>query len=217
VVSIGLQKEGKKTMTVGAQTIIEGRKIEITPAIKEYAELKLDKVHKHFDSIIQNHDIKVLLTVTSAKTDNQKAEVTINLKGGHVIRCESSQSILYAAIDLVVDKIETQLRKYKTKIYSKIHNGKSLKQYGLSEDLDSNPVPNDILEQISSYKTPKIIKVKRFEMKPLEPEQAVEMLDDCGHPFYMFLNVFSNKIACVYKREDGGFGLIEPEFLRASL
>jgi putative sigma-54 modulation protein len=201
-------------MTVGAQTIIEGRNIEITPAIKEYAESKLDKVHNHFDSLIQNHDIRVLLSVTSAKTDNQKAEVTINLKGGHVIRCQSSQENVYAAIDLVVDKIEAQLRKYKTKIYSKIHHGKSVKEYGLDEDLSMETVPQELLEQISSYNSPKIIKVKRFEMKPMEPEQAVEMLDDCGHPFYMFLNVFSNKIACIYKREDGGYGLIEPEYLQ---
>lgn len=201
-------------MTVGAQTIIEGRNIEVTPAIKEYAESKLDKVHNHFDSIIQNHDIRVLLTVTSARTDNQKAEVTINLKGGHTIRCQSSQANIYASIDLVVDKIEAQMRKYKTKIYSKIHHGKSIKEYGLKEDLAIDPIPQEIMEQISSYSTPKIIKVKRFEMKAMEPEQAVEMLDDCGHPFYMFLNVFSNKIACVYKRDDGGYGLIEPEYLQ---
>ena len=201
-------------MTVGAQTIIEGRNFEITPAIKEYAETKLDKVHNHFDSLIQNHDIRVLLSVTSAKTDNQKAEVTINLKGGHVIRCQSSQENVYAALDLVVDKIEAQLRKYKTKIYSKIHHGKSVKEYGLDEDLGTEAIPQEIMEQISSYSSPKIIKVKRFEMKPMEPEQAVEMLDDCGHPFYMFLNVFSNKIACIYKREDNGYGLIEPEYLQ---
>jgi putative sigma-54 modulation protein len=201
-------------MTVGAQTIIEGRNIEITSAIKEYAESKLAKVHNHFDSIIQNHDIRVLLTVTSAKTDNQKAEVTINLKGGHTIRCQSSESNIYASIDLVVDKIESQMRKYKTKIYSKIHHGKSVKEYGLQENIDLEPIPQEIMEQISKYNAPKIIKVKRFEMNAMEPEQAVEMLHDCGHPFYMFLNIFSNKIACVYKREDGGYGLIEPEYLQ---
>lgn len=201
-------------MTVGAQTIIEGRNFEITPAIREYAESKLEKVHNHFDTIIQNHDIRVLLSLTAAKTENQKAEVTINLKGGHTIRCHASQDNVYAALDLVVDKIEAQLRKYKTKIYSKIHSGKSVKEYGLDENLDAEAVPAEVLENLSSYQSPKIIKVKRFEMQPLEPEQAVEMLDDCGHPFYMFLNVFSNKIACVYKREDGGYGLIEPEFLQ---
>lgn len=203
-------------MTLGAQTIIEGRNIELTPAIKDYAETKLERVHKHFDSIIQNHDIRVVLSVLKNKTkaSSQKAEITINLKGGHVIRCNSTEENVYASIDMVVDKIEAQLRKYKTKIYSKIHNGKSVKEYGLSESIDQEAVPVELLEQVKKYQSPQIIKVKRFVMKPLEPEQAVEMLADCGHPFYMFLNVFSNKIACVYKREDGAFGLIEPEYLQ---
>ena len=203
-------------MTLGSQTILEGRNIEITPAIKEYAATKLERVHKHLDSIIQNHDIKVVLSVLKNKTKaaSQKAEITINLKGGHVIRCQSSEENVYASIDKIVDKIEAQLRKYKTKIYSKIHHGKSVKEYGLAESIDQEAVPVEILEQVKNYQAPEIIKVKRFTMVALEPEHAVEMLHDCGHPFYMFLNIFSNKIACVYKRNDGGYGLIEPEHLQ---
>lgn len=202
-------------MTVGAQTIIEGRNIEVTQAIKEYAESKVDRIHKHFDSLIQNHDIHVVLSVLkNRKGDTQKAEITINLKGGHVIRCQSNERDVYASVDTVVDKIEAQLRKYKTKIYSKIHHGKSVKEYGITGDLADQTVPSELLEQVESYESPKIIKVKRFKMKPMQPDEAVEMLNDCGHPFYMFLNVFSNRIACVYERDDGGYGLIEPEFLQ---
>ncbi len=204
-------------MTVSSKTVIEGRNIEITDPIKEYAESKLGRIHKHFDSLIQNHNIRIVLSVLKTrKGKNQKAEITINLKGGHVIRCQSSEENVYASIDTVTDKIEAQLRKYKTKIYSKIHSGKSVKHYGLDEDLSPESVPTDLLEQVQNYKQPKIIKVKRFRMQALEPEAAVEMLHDCGHPFYMFLNVFSNKIACVYQRDDGGYGLIEPEFLQVA-
>ncbi len=202
-------------MTVGARTIIEGRNIEITEAIKEYAETKLSRIHKHFDSLIQNHDIRIVLSVLKRNRDkNQKAEITINLKGGHVIRCQSSEDNVYASIDTVTDKIEAQMKKYKTKIYSKIYNGKSVKQYGLDDDSDMNTLPIEVLQSGEKYEEPKIIKVKRFRMKAMEPEQAIEMLDDCGHPFYMFLNIYSNKIACVYERDDGGYGLIEPEFLQ---
>jgi putative sigma-54 modulation protein len=204
-------------MSIGAQTIIVGRNIEVTDPIKDYVESKVSRIHKHFDSIIQNHDIHVVLSVLkNRKGGNQKVEITINLKGGHVIRCHSSEENVYASIDTVVDKIEAQLRKYKTKIYSKIHSGKSVKEYGIPEEIVNNRVPSEILEQVQSYKAPKIIKVKRFRMKPLEPEQAIEMLHDCGHPFYMFLNIYSNKIACVYERDDGGYGLIEPEFLQVN-
>jgi putative sigma-54 modulation protein len=202
-------------MTVGARTIIEGRNIEITEAIKEYAETKLSKIHKHFDSLIQNHDVRIVLSVLKKNRDkNQKAEITINLKGGHVIRCQSSEDNVYASIDTVTDKIEAQLRKYKTRIYSKIHSGQSVKQYGLEENDEVKAVTVDITKAVEQADEPKIIKVKRFRMKAMEPEQAVEMLDDCGHPFYMFLNIYSNKIACVYERDDGGYGLIEPEFLQ---
>lgn len=201
-------------MTTGSQTIVEGKNIEITEAIKEYADTKLSKIHKHFDSLIQNHDIRMVLSVLKKnRENNQKAEITINLKGGHIIRCQSSEANVYASIDTVIDKIEGQLRKYKTKIYSKIHHGKSIKEYGL-EDYEQSSLPKDFASHVESYKEPEIIKVKRFKMKAMEPEQAIGMLDDCGHNFYMFLNIFSNRIAAVYKREDSGYGLIEPEFLQ---
>lgn len=203
-------------MTVGSQTIIEGKNIEITEAIREYAKSKLTRIHKHFDSLIQNHDIRMVLSVLKKNRDrSQKAEITINLKGGHVIRCQSSEANVYASIDTVVDKIEGQLRKYKTKIYSKIHNGKSVKEYGL-ENFEKDELPADFANHIQTYAEPEIIKVKRFKMKAMEPEQAIGMLDDCGHNFYMFLNIFSNRIATVYKREDNGYGLIEPEFLQVN-
>ncbi len=202
-------------MQTGSKTLIEGRNIEVTPAIREYAENKLSRVHKHFDSLIQTNTIKLNLSVLkNRKAADQKAEVTINLKGGHVLRCESNEANVYASIDTVIDKIENQLRKYKSKIYNKIHNRKSVREYGLEEAFDPDSIPADLIAEAQKYQAPKLIKTKRFVMKPMEPEQAIEMLEDCGHPFYMFLNIFSNKIACVYERDDGGFGLIEPEYLQ---
>lgn len=204
-------------MSTSTKLIIEGKNIELTDAIKSHAESKIEKIHKHFDNLIQNHNIKVVLSVQKNKKSGelQKSEITINLKGGHVIRCEAVEANVYAAIDMVIDKIEGQLRKYKTRIYSKIHHGKSVKDYGLDE-MSPNSVPSEILENIEEISKPKIIKVKRFKMKPLDPESAVEFLEDCGHPFYMFLNIFSNRIACIYKRKEGGYGLIEPEFLQVN-
>jgi putative sigma-54 modulation protein len=204
-------------VSTSTKLIVEGKNIELTDAIKAHAGSKLEKIYNHFDNLIQNHNIKVVLSVQKNKKsgDLQKAEITINLKGGHVIRCESVESNVYAAIDIVIDKIEGQLRKYKTRIYSKIHHGKSVKDYGL-EQVSPKLVPVDLMDNIDNLSKPEIIKVKRFRMKPLDPENAIEFLEDCGHPFYMFLNVFSNRIACIYKRAEGGYGLIEPEFLQVS-
>jgi putative sigma-54 modulation protein len=191
---------------------VEGKNVEITEAIRDYAESKVARIQKHFDSLIQNHNIRTVLKVlNNRKGKNQKAEITINLKGGHVIRCESAEDSMYASIDMVVDKIEGQLRKYKTRIYSKIHSGKSVKDYGI-EEINTDAVPIELIEHVHEDRNhQKIIKVKRFPMQPLDPETAIEKLDDSGHPFYMFLNIYSNSIACVYKREEGGYGIIEPE------
>lgn len=204
-------------MDMTSQTVIEGKSLEITPAIREYVETKLERVHKHFDSLIKNHEIRVVLgVVTNRKGKKQKAEITIHLKGNNVIRSEDTEDDIYASIDLVIDKVEKQLRKYKTRLYSKVHSGKSLKHMGIEEHEIPKTLSADILEQVKSYESPKIIKTKQFKMEPLDPELALERLQDCGHPFYMFLNVFSNKIACVYKRDDGQYGMIEPEFLQAA-
>lgn len=206
-------------MNITTPTLIETSNIDITPAIKEYAESKLERVHNHFDTLIQNHQIKVVLSVVknnNHKSNDQKAEITINLKGGHVIRSHSQEATVYAAIDTVIDKLERQLRKFKTRIYNRIHRGKSIKTFGFEEDLDTSAyeVPEEIAEDVKDYAEPTIIKTKRFKMEPMDPQDAVECLADCGHNFYMFLNIYSNKIAVVYKREDGDYGLIEPEALQ---
>ncbi len=106
--------------STGSKTVIEGKNIEVTDAIREYAESKLKRVHKHFDSIIKNHSIRVVLSVLKGgggdTKRSQKAEITINLTGGHVIRCEASEDTVYAALDLASDKNEKQFRKYKTRV-----------------------------------------------------------------------------------------------------
>lgn len=198
------------------QNLIEGKNLDLTQAIKDYADEKVGRIHRHFDSIIQNHEIRVVLSVLNNPSiaKNQKAEITINLKGGHVIRSEDYESSIYASLDLVTDKIESQLRKYKARIYKRLHSGRGAKDFGI--DIEDYNLPNELIEHANSYKAPKIIKTKRFVMESLEPEVAVEKLADSGHDFYMFLNVFTNKIACVYHRKDGDFGLIEPEYLQVA-
>lgn len=137
------------------------------------------------------------------------------MTGGHVIRCHADSEDAYKALDVVVDKLERQLRKHKTKFYNRIHTGKGVKEYGFAEDFDfsSVKVPEDLINEVKNYQKPNIIKTKRFEMEPIDPETAIDRLENCGHPFYMFLDVYTNKIAVVYKRDDGDFGVIEPEHL----
>ena len=157
------------------QVTVTGRNIELTPALKEYLVEKLQRAQKHFDHRL---DCTALLSVAKNPSiaKSQKAEITIKVNG-NVIRGEESTENMYASIDLVADKIERQLRKYKTRHYSK--GGKSKDRLDeapdVSAELDSDlEVNRDLaLEDIK----PKIVRSKRFPLKPMLPEEACKHMD----------------------------------------
>ncbi len=191
---------------------VTGRNIELTPALKEYLTEKLQRAQKHFDHRL---DCTALLSVAKNPSiaKSQKAEITIKVNG-NVIRGEEATENMYASIDLVADKIERQLRKYKTRHYTK--TGKA-KDY--SED-DSAEVTDDDLEPINFAVNkdssaddirPKIVRSKRFPLKPMMADEACKHMDLLGHDFFMFINSESNHVNTVYHRRDGNYGLIEPE------
>lgn len=192
---------------------VTGRNIELTPALKDYLIDKLQRAQKHFD-----HDLNVTALLSVAKNpsiaDSQTAEITISLNGS-VIRGQESTENMYASIDLVADKIERQLRKYKTRYY---HKGNKGKEKGgaeqsvavdVSAEIDSDFAVNKeiALEDIR----PKIVRSKRFPLKPMLPEEACKHMDLLGHDFFMFINSETNQVNTVYHRRDGNYGLIEPE------
>ncbi|MCA0313351.1 MAG: ribosome-associated translation inhibitor RaiA [Candidatus Melainabacteria bacterium] len=191
------------------QVTVTGRNIELTPALKEYLVEKLQRAQKHFDHRL---DCTALLSVAKNPSiaKSQKAEITIKVNG-NVIRGEESTENMYASIDLVADKIERQLRKYKTRHYSK--GGKSKDRLDeapdVSAELDSDlEVNRDLaLEDIK----PKIVRSKRFPLKPMLPEEACKHMDLLGHDFFMFINSETSQVNTVYHRRDGNYGLIEPE------
>ena len=156
--------------------IITGRQIELTDAIKEKIESKLSKLENHID---QNTDVKVTV---SAKKERQTIEVTIRTINGPVIRAEDTQEDLYAAIDLVTDKLKRQIRKYKKRLQDKKQDNMSIRF---------------------------IERLKKFSLKPMTEEEAVLQMDLVGHDFYMFRNTDTDEIAVVYKRNNGGYGIIE--------
>ncbi len=194
---------------------VTGRNIDLTPALKEYLLDKLQRSQKHFD-----HALNAVALLSVAKNpsvaDSQTAEVTIKLNGA-VIRGEESTENMYASIDLVADKIERQLRKYKTRYYSK---GKSTDRHGLEILNDESPdlVEDDEFEVVREAKDvaldeirPKIVRSKRFPLKPMMPDEACKHMDLLGHDFFMFINSETNQVNTVYHRRDGNYGLIEPE------
>lgn len=192
------------------QVTVTGRNIELTPALKEYLVEKLQRAQKHFDHRL---DCTALLSVAKNPSiaKSQKAEITIKVNG-NTIRGEESTENMYASIDLVADKIERQLRKYKTRHFSK--GGKSKERLDdsapdVSAEIDSDIAVNKelALEDIS----PKIVRSKRFPLKPMLPEEACKHMDLLGHDFFMFINSETSQVNTVYHRRDGNYGLIEPE------
>ena len=171
---------------------ITGRNIELTDGLKAAVEEKLQKLEKFFAP-----DTDVFVTL-SVEKERQKIEVTIPIKG-HVIRSEQVSSDMYVSIDLVEEVIERQLRKYRTKLSSKKMNVAE----NFSEEFIDAEAEDD--EEI------KIVRTKRFGMKPMYPEDACVQMELLGHSFYMFCNAETEQLNVVYKRKGGTYGLIEPD------
>ncbi len=171
--------------------IIIGKNIDVTPGLKSAVEDKIGKLEKYFTP-----DTEIHVTL-SVEKDSQKIEVTIPVKG-RIIRSEQSSSDMYVSIDLVEEIIERQLKKYKSKIVDKQERNSSFKQEFLDKEFDDE-------EEV------KIIRTKKFDIKPMYPEDACVQMELLGHDFYVFCNAETDQVNVVYKRKGNTYGLIEPE------
>ncbi len=167
--------------------LIRGEKIQVTDSIKSYIEEKLSKMDKYLDNP-ENVEAKILIKVKGVE---QRVEVTIQTKG-YFLRAEESHSDLYAAIDLIIDKLERQFKKYKTKLLDKS------RQENIKEDFDID----DTIEE-------EIVKRKKIYLKPMDEEEAIMQMELLGHTFFVFKNIETDTICVIYKRHDGDYGLIE--------
>ena len=172
---------------------ITGRNMEVSSGLRSAIEEKLGKLEHYFSPTTE-----VIVTL-SIQRESQKIEVTIPIKGG-VIRAEEASSDMYVSIDLVEEVIERQIRRYKKKIIDKKQSAQSFSQLFLEDEANAAD------EEIN------IVKVKRFGMKPMFPEDACIEMELLGHNFYMFLNAETDQVNVVYKRKGNTYGLIEPEF-----
>lgn len=171
--------------------IILGKNIEVTPGLKTAVEDKIGKLEKYFTPETEVH------VTLSVEKDRQKIEVTIPMKG-NIIRSEQVSNDMYVSIDLVEEIIERQLKKYKTKLTDKQQSAGYFKQEYLDNDyMDDEDV--------------KIIRSKKFDIKPMYPEDACVQMELLGHNFFVFCNAETDQVNVVYKRKGGTYGLIEPE------
>src|SRR5699024_869066 len=180
---------------------ISGRNIDVTPGLKSAIESKLGKLEKYFTA---DTPMNVTLSVEKGR---QKIEVTIPVKGS-IIRSEQTSNDMYVSIDLVEEIIERQLRKYKNKLVAK-------SQGHTTAATPSGSIRTEFIE--SQEESPendeiRIVRTKKFGIKPMFPEDACLQMELLGHSFFVFSNADTEEVNVVYKRKDGSFGLIEPEF-----
>lgn len=171
------------------------RNMEMTPHLSEYVDQKVEKLDRYLPSI---DEARMDLTVenTRSAAHSQVAQLTVRVRG-KILRAEERTQDMFASIDAVLDKMHRQIARYKGKRQDRVHV--------VAEEL---PV-----EEPTEDTRGEIVRVKRFDVLPMVPEEAVEQMELLGHSFYIFLNADEDAINVIYRRGDGNYGLLQPEFV----
>jgi len=173
------------------QVNVIGRHIEVTDSLRQYATEKFNRLDKYLPKAVP-----VIITLSVVKKVHHIAEASIK-SNGVLIQASEETAEMYSAIDLLVEKIERRVRRYKEKLVDHKH------QTGRPEAAEASP--SHLEDRI-----PQIIKTKRFDLKPMLPEEAVMQMELLDKDFFIFSNIGSGQVNVIYKRKDGNIGLIEP-------
>jgi putative sigma-54 modulation protein len=174
---------------------VKGKNVEVSDSLRTYAQEKLGKLEKHLNDAARL-ELELAVEKNPSIAENQIAEGTIWTKGP-VLRARESSPDMRASIDLLVEKLERQARRYRDKRRRSSARGST----GVVEDI---PV-------VAEEESPVIVKTKQFAVKPMTPEEAVLQLELIGHDFFVFQNADTTDLNVVYRRRDGDYGLIEPQ------
>lgn len=174
---------------------ISAKNLEISDYLRDLTEKKVSKLERYFP---QDTEAQVTLSVERSR---HIVEVTIPCEGG-IIRAEEVTGDMYASIDNVLDKIEKQILRHRTRLEKSLRSGAFRFE---------QPLYSDSYDEFDEEAGPRIVRVKRFNIKPMSEEEAMLQLELLGHSFYVFENADTNCINVLYKRKDGNYGLIEPE------
>jgi putative sigma-54 modulation protein len=172
---------------------IFARNMEVTPRLREYVERKVGKLDRYLPSI---DEARVDLTVENTRSADhrQVAQLTVRVRGT-ILRAEERTQDMFASIDTVLDKMYRQVARYK----------------GRRRDRGQAAAEVLPIEEPLEEPEGEVVRVKRFEVRPMTQEEAIEQMELLGHHFYVFLNADEDAINVVYKRNDGNYGLLQPE------
>jgi putative sigma-54 modulation protein len=188
--------------------MIYGKNIDVTPALKNYVEEKVKKLAKYFHEAL-NDDAQEAYVSMEVEKDRHIVEVTVYINN-LILRGEEDSNDMYASIDGVIEKLERQIRKYKTRIKRRIREKKQEFKEGYKEERTEEVFKDLEKEEVEEEYRPKVVRTKRFAIKPMAVEEAIMQMDLLGHDFFVFTNADTNRVNVVYKRKRGDYGLIEP-------
>ena len=183
---------------------VSGRKMNVTPAIKDYVDEKIGRALEVFDSAAMDAEVVLRTEKNPAISLNAICEVTVNAKGA-VIRVAESAEDMYAAIDLASDKVARQLRKYKTRIVER-RGGRGSIRHLQPDELD---IP-DVIPTEPEEDDDLLVRLKEVEMEPMTEEHALVQTDLLGHDFFVYFDQDAHQIQVIYHRKNGGYGIIRP-------
>ena len=175
---------------------ITGQNIELSPAVRRYVERKLGRLNRHLPNIVTSR-VEIIAEKTKSPQQHYLVQVTLD-SGGTLLRGEERGEDLFTAIDKVAAIMDRQIEHYKGKLYEK-GRGNSLAR-------------SEFMEEVKMTEpSRKVVKVKRFTVKPMSVAEAIDQMELLGHDFFLFFNANTEEINLLYRRKDGNYGLIEPE------
>ncbi len=178
---------------------VRGDQLTVTDALREYAEKKISKLQRYFETPLDNH-VNVTMSVNRGL---HTVEVTIPLPGV-MLRAEEKSEDMYASIDMVIDKLERQIRKHKTKINRRMRKAGVRTLFKENVDMNGAVATEEAEEELE------LVKTKTFTLKPMDVEEAILQMNLLGHNFFVFANAETDDVNVVYVRDDGKYGLIVP-------
>lgn len=172
---------------------IFARNMEMTPRLREYVKRKVGKLDRYLP-LVDEARVELKVENTRSANHRQVAQLTVRARGT-ILRAEERTNDMFASIDAVLDKMYRQIARYKGKRQNRWHAA-----------VEELPIEESVEEPVGE-----IVRVKRFEIRPMSPAEAIEQMELLGHRFYVFLNADEDAVNVVYRRDDGNYGLLQPE------
>lgn len=181
---------------------INSRNIELTTRLQNYVEKKTGRLDRYLPNLTE---VRVDLSSeqTRSSVERQVAQITVRDKRGTILRAEERNSDMFAAVDAVIDKLYRQIQRYRGKRKRRWRGG------GQTEDFIGEPLPFE--DDIDDEDESSIVRVKRFAMRPMSPDEAVDQIELLGHDFFVFFNTEDEAVNVLYRRRDQNYGLLQPE------